>query len=192
MKPIQQAASLIFSLVMLSSVPTGAQTQPQTPPEPPTKLEALMAKTGAVIVRGSSTIGSVTGRNGASISVESKEFLDASTGKREYGIVIDVKKGGDVASESFSYIDYDEIDSLIKGMDYISKLQNSITKLDNFQANYQTNGAFKITRFSSGGQTTAAVASGEITEVNVFLSLSKLDDLRGLIMNAKNKLDAIK
>jgi hypothetical protein len=176
MRPIQQPALLIFLLAMLNSVPTGAQTQPQPPPEPPTKLEALMARTGVVIVRGSSTIGSVTGRDGASVSVESKEFLDANTGNREYGIAIDVKKVGNAASESFSYIDYEEIDSLIKGMDYISKLENSITKLDSFQASYQTNGAFKITRFSSGAQTTAAVTSGETTEVKVFLSLSKLDD----------------
>ena len=61
-----------------------------------------------------------------------------------------------------------------------------------FQAHCQTNGALRTTRFSSGGRGTAAVASGEITEVNVFLSLSKLDDLRTLISNAKNKLDAIK
>lgn len=192
MKPIPQLALVILSLVMLGSAPTGAQTPPQAPQEPPTKLEAFAARIGVVIIKGSSSMGSITGRLGASVSVESKEFLDAGTGRREFGIVIDVKKGGDVPSLRRSYIDYDEINSLVSGIDYLLKLQSSITKLDSFQASYQTKGAFKITTFSGGNQMMAAISIGETTPVNVLLSLSKLDDLRTLIINAKNKLDAIK
>ena len=200
MKRLPPLALLTFSLVMFCSASTSAQTPPQTPlqPLPPApqvplrKLEAFAARVGVVIVMGSSTIGSVTGRLGASVSVESKEFLDASTGEREYGLAIGVKKPGEGASESFSYIDYDEIDSLASGIEYLLKVQSSVTKLDRFQADYQTRGAFKITRLSSVNQMLAAISTGEITPPSVLLSLSKLEDLRTLIMNAKSKLDAIK
>jgi hypothetical protein len=145
-----------------------------------------------VIIRGFSRIGSVRGEDGGNISVESKEFLDASSGEREYGMTIEVKKVGEPERKGTSYIDYDEIESLLKGIDYISKAEPSITKLDYFQAEYQTKGDFKISTFSRNGQTMVAVSGGIYGEVSVSLPLSKLLELKGLVENAKAKLDAIR
>jgi len=192
MKPVLRLTLCILCTVMIGCNRTNAQTKVGPSQEPKTKLQAFEAKTGVVVISGFSTVGSVTGQYGGTVSVESKEFLDASSGKREYGIVVEVKKGGEIERDNSSYIDYDEIDSLVKGIDYVSKVERSITKLDNFQADYHTKGDFKISTFSSRGQTMIAVSSGDIGEVSVFFPLSKLEDLRGLIANAKAKLDAIR
>lgn len=192
MKHALKITLCILCTAMIGCSRTSAQSKAAPSQEPKTKLQAFEAKTGVVIISGFSTVGSVSGQYGGSVSVESKEFLDASTGKREYGIVIEVKKGGEIERDNSSYIDYDEIDSLLKGIDYISKVQRSITKLDDFQADYHTKGDFKISTFSARGQNMVAVSSGDIGEVNVFLPVSKLEDLKALIANAKAKLDAIK
>lgn len=192
MKHALKITLCILCTAMIGCSRTSAQSKAAPSQEPKTKLEAFEAKTGVVIISGFSTVGSVSGQYGGSVSVERKEFLDASTAKREYGIVIEVKKGGEIERDNSSYIDYDEIDSLLKGIDCISKVQRSITKLDDFQADYHTKGDFKISTFSARGQSMVAVSSGDIGEVNVFLPISKLEDLRALIASAKAKLDAIK
>jgi hypothetical protein len=158
-----------------------------------TKLEAFQAKTGTVIVTGFTEVGAIPDSYGGSITVESKEFTDGESGKKEYGITIGVKGGGELQREGVSYIDYDEIESLVKGIDYISGVKPSVTKLHDFQADYRTKGGFKISTFSSkDGQINAAVSSGSIGEVDAFISLTQLDDLRGLIIKAKATLDEIR
>jgi len=158
-----------------------------------TKLEAFQARTGAVIVMGFSEVGTVQGKYGTSATVESREFTDASTGKKEYGITVEVKKEGTMESENTSYIDYDEVDSLIKGIDYISRADASVTKLKHFEADYRTKGDLEISTFSSGsGEIQAAVASGTIGGTRAFLSISKLGEFRNLIVNAKAGLDSVR
>jgi len=192
MKTIQQLALFILCAATIYSTRTNAQTILQVPQEPKTKIEAFEAQTGLVIICGFSKIGSINTARAGNVSVQSKEFLDASTGKREYGMTIEVKKPGEVATESTYYIDYDEIDSLLKGIDYISKVERSATKLDYFHADYHTKGDFKISTFSAdSGETMVAVSSGDYPEVRVFFGLAKLADLRALVANAKAKLDAI-
>ena len=193
MKSIQRLALFAICLSALGGTLTKAQTTAQPQQEPKTRLQAFEAQTGMVIIKGFSTIGSVSSQNGGTVTVESRESLDASTGRRELGIVIDVKKVGDTEQKNSSYIDYDEIESLLSGIDYISKVQKSVTKLDDFEAVYHTVGDFKISTFSTlKNRTMVAVSSGELDEVRVLLPFPKLDDLRGLIAGAKEKLDAIK
>ena len=160
--------------------------------EPKTKLEAFEARTGAVIIRGFATIGSVAGRFSTSATVECKEFTDASSGKKEYGITITVKKSSDYGHEHVSYIDYDEIDSLIKGIDYITKIDKTVTKLDLFQADYRTKGQLTVSTFSDdAGKVQAAVESGLYGSVSAYFSLDQLAEFKNLIQKAKDKLDSI-
>jgi len=72
------------------------------------------------------------------------------------GIVIDVKESGTYERSDRSFIDYDEIDSLFKGIDYISKVKPENTRLANFEAIYATKGDLKVVTFSSSGKEAAA------------------------------------
>ena len=136
--------------------------------------------------------GPLNGRFNGNASVESKEFTDASSGKKEYGITVEVANSGEMKRDHTSYIDYDEIDSLLKGIDYISKVNGSSTKLSDFQADYRTKGELEISTFSSSGKIMVAVSSGIIGQTSTFLDLTQLAQLRELIVKAKSSLDAIK
>jgi hypothetical protein len=106
-------------------------------------LEAFEAQGGTVLIRGFTQIGKLQGIYGGLITVQSQEFTNATTGQKEYGITIEV-------GEDRAFIDYEEIPSLTKGIDYISKVDKSSTKLDNYQADYRTKGDFRISKFSQG------------------------------------------
>jgi hypothetical protein len=161
--------------------------------EPKTKLEAFDQQVGIVIIKGYQDIGKVS-ELGA-VSVDCAELINASTGNRQLGIRIEVKESGRLERENISFIDYDEIEPLLKGIDYISKVTSSATKLQNFEATYKTKGDLSIVTFSSGreaGKISAGVKSGHIGSASAYISLEKLATLRNLISQAKQKLDSIK
>jgi hypothetical protein len=169
---------------------TAAQSQPQQDSQkPPTQLEAFQAKTGAVIIRGYTTVGTIKGLGG-NVTVQAREFRDASNaGSRVTGISIEVKETTRLERESISFIDLDEIDSLLSGIDYIAKATKTITKLDKFEAEYRTKGGLAITVFSGAGdEIKAAVFSGRVVQTETFITLADLQALRDLIVTAKSKL----
>lgn len=182
--------TILLALAIVLPIAAQEQKPAVAQKESKTKIEAFEAKTGAVIIRGFSTIGSVRGRYSTSASVESREFIDASSAKKEYGIFITVMKG---ESDDTSYIDYDEIESLLKGIDYISKIESSVTKLDKFQADYKTRGDFTVSTYNdSSGKIQAAVKSGGYAGTLAYLSLDELAQFKSLIQQAKAKIDSIR
>jgi hypothetical protein len=184
---------IMIGMLCLASLTANAANLKDEVPAPKTKLEEFSAKTGVVIVRGFEEIGTVSGHYNTSIKVEAKEFVNVSTGKKEYGITIEVKKeDGRYDKESTSYIDYDEISSLISGIDYIAKVNKSATKFSNFQADYNTKGDFKVSTFSMNEKIMVAIASGRIGSVSAYYNISSLPEIRGVIEKAKSKIDALK
>lgn len=184
-------ALLLSSTCFGQSQPAVAARGAQPEPTPATKLETFQAKTGAVIIKGYTEMGSLRG-TGGTVSVIAMEFTDAQTGRKEQGVVIEVKESGRLERESRSYIDYDEIDSLLKGIDYISKIEPAVSKLANFEAAYRTRGDFSVTTFSdaTSGGISVAVTSGRIGRTSMYIKLAELPAFRNLITEAKAKLDA--
>lgn len=182
---------LTVVIALLPSV--GLSQTPVAPTAPKTKLEAFEAQEGVVIVQGFSSIGQLRGPLGGTVAVVAKEFTNATTGKRESGIVIDIKEGGRLERSSRSFIDYDEIAALLKGIDYIAKVNKTVTKLENFQADYRTKGDLKISTFNtSGGDVMVAVASGRVGSTSVHINYTDLTVLRTLITSARERIDGAK
>lgn len=180
-----------LTLLLLMALTASAQTPKAAPsPEETTKLEKFQARTGAVIIKGYSTVGTLRGSTGGAAEVMSMEFTDAQSARKEKGVLIEVTESGRLERSGRSYVDYDEIDSLIQGIDYIAKVQPSVTTQTNFEAKYRTRGDLSITTFNdSKGNISVAVSSGRIGEVSIYLELSDLPKFRDLIVQAKAKLE---
>ena len=192
MKTLISLIFVILSLVLFSS-PVAGQETAETELEPKTKLEAFQAMTGVVIIKGFSRIGIAAGLEGTSIEVENREFRDAGSNSKEYGLTIEVRETGSTVRRSLSYIDYDEIDPLLKALEYLSKIDNSVTQLNRFEADYRTRGDLLISAFSGrGGVITIAISSGVIRRAISLFRLEDMKVIRGLIIEAKNQLDAIR
>ena len=121
------------------------------------------------------------------------EFTDATSKKRQTGIVIEVTEGGRLERSNRSFIDYDEIDPLLSGIDYIATVKPDATKLSNFEATYKTKGDLAVTTFSSSsGKIEATVKSGSIGAADAYISLQQLNQLSMAIQQAKSILDSLK
>src|SRR5262249_104311 len=132
-----------YLLVFVSIVATVVEAQQPAPqqlpvasPSPKTRLEQFQAKTGSVAVKGYSEVGRLAGKAGSAVTVTSMEVTDASNSAKQFGIIITTQGAGQYAQENTSYIDFDEVDSLLKGIDYIGRVDKSVTKLGRFEATY--------------------------------------------------------
>jgi hypothetical protein len=172
---------------------SNATANNQIPKEGKTKLEAFQGKAGIVLVKSYSETEALTGQYGGTVEVDAMELQDRSNGAREVGLIVNVKPSGQYSQASRSFIDYDEIDSLLKGIDYISNVKSATAPLKNFEAHYRTRGDFAIITYSQAdGKIGVAVAGTFIASNNVFLSTQDLGTLRSRVLAAKEILDQLK
>lgn len=158
------------------------KTPQLTAEESKTKLEVFREKTGSVVIEGYYEIGSVL-----CLDITAMELTDATSGEKQTGVKIRI---GDRHRPSF--IDYDEVDSLVQGIDYISKATKENTKFDNFRVTYKTKDGFELVINSSGD--IDASMKGWKNDVGtgcaLYKDVSNLSELRTLIIQAKQKLDS--
>ncbi len=177
-------------LILTLSFAAFGQTQTAQPAKPKTELESFQEKYGVVVVKTFSDVSEMTGSGGV-LKIQARALKNPSAGSKVRGLVVEIDSTEKYASSARSFIEYDEIDSLIKGIAYISKIDKSVTTLESFEAEYKTKGDFSITVFSNRqGGVRAALSVGSYSQKNVFI---KLEDLAVLITNlekAKNVLDA--
>lgn len=174
----------------------GAFAETDTSEKPKTKLEAFQQQTGSVLIKGYTEIGSVVAiePSPASTTVRAMEFISATTNKKLTGIVIEITtmslRGMNVTGSDRSFIDYDEIENLLKGIDYISKAAKGVTKHDNFEVKYSTRGDFSATTFNTGnGEIKSSIDVGRLSS---HLPMDKFSEFRSFIVKAKEKIDSTK
>ena len=106
-----------------------------------TEFAKFQSQTKTVIIKGYSDIGSFTGKDGSKINI--KSFESSAKGLKNYAIQISTDAGG---TGGFSvFIDWDEISSLLAGIDSLLQVNKTSTKLDYFAASYTTRGGLRFT-----------------------------------------------
>lgn len=163
--------------------------------EPRNKLEDFDGRMETILVKGRTWAGTLRAQNG-SARVEALEIRDTHNSARATGVVITIVPAEPNAptSEIRSFIDYEEIDPLLKALDSIVKADDKVTKLSYFEERYRTRGDFEaiVFRQLAGGAIAAAVEGGFFDRVRLLMSLDDLTKLRWMIAQAKDKLDEAK
>jgi len=164
---------------------------------PLTSLEDFDSRIQTVIVRGSTYIGTVTGRNG-SARVDALELRDDTNNTKTNGVQITLREANrddanQPGDETRSYIDAEEINRVIKAWDQVARTDDTVTKLNNFESRYRTKGDFEIVVFrqTPGGAVAASIAAGLCERVRLFISLDDLIKLRHMVSQAKQRLDEL-
>jgi len=159
---------------------------------PQTKLEAFETNTGTVIIRGAGLVGNVSANNGT-LAVRCEEITDAGTGHKEQGLVFGLREPN-AQTESTLLIDYDEIDSLLNALDFLNRVDWSVTSMPSFDAVYTSKGGFRMAAFSSrrNGTIEFSVRNARLMEPPMLLARDQVAQLRQFISTAKGKLDALR
>jgi aspartate/methionine/tyrosine aminotransferase len=169
-----------------------AAAQAQAPIQllpPKTRLEALETQSGRVIIRGFSKSTEMRGARGGHVIVQNMELTDAMSGTKQFGMVIDVVEG---ERSNRSFVDYDEIGPLLKALDYLTKVDRTVTQLDGFRADYRTRGDFVVSVFSSPGGRSASISGGFAVSIStMYIRETELPNFREIVANAKAQLDSL-
>ncbi len=157
---------------------------------PRNKLEELESRQSTLLIKGRTWVATLRLQDGvASARVEATEIRDAANSARATGVTVTITTSN---PDIRCLIDYEEIDPLIRAFDAMAKTDDSITKLSNFEAHYRTRADFEIIVFKqTSGGIAAAIEGGFYDRARVFLTLEDFTRLRWMIVQAKEKLDAI-
>jgi hypothetical protein len=157
---------------------------------PATRLESFVTNTGTVVIRGSADIGVVQANTGT-IGLKCREASDANSGRKEVGISIDLNHNQQ--GRETRYVDYDELEPLINALAYLNKVDWSITSLNSFDAAITTRSGFRASAFSSKRSSAIefSVRTAGTGNPPILMSRDQLAELRGLLEQARAKLDAI-
>ena len=187
----KRVATVVWAGAGLAAAALGQVPAPVSEPiPPPTKLEALRSEEGAVIFRGFTRVGGITGAAGTEIGVEAQEYTNAATGARERGIAVAIRPGGRDQPPRVALVDYDEIEPLVRGVDAIWRSGRAVTRLQDYQASYRTHGGFEVATFGRGQPGVAALSAGWTDRAAAVIPVSELQKLGELLAAAKAVLDA--
>lgn len=162
------------------------------PPPPVTRLEMLETNTGVVLIKATEAVGSVSTEETV-VSVKCKEYIDTGTGRKEHGIVIGLAPVQQPRMEDRTMVDYDELGPLLHAMDALATIDWSVTSLGSFDAVFQTAAGFRVAAFSvrRSGTVEHSVRSSRMSK-GLVLTSSQWAELRGLIDQARRKLDSLR
>ncbi len=182
----------VMVVVIVGGSLVAGSTLAQDTNAPLTKIEIFEARTGTVIIRGSVLIGTMSAQTGT-VSVRAKESVEPGSGRKEYGIAVGLQEGGRI--EDTTMIDYDELDSFLNGIDYISKANHSMTPLPDYDVGYTTAGWLRLVVYTSvkrPGTTQIALQSRRNNWNRILLASDQLATFQNLIQQAKSKLDSLR
>jgi len=182
---------LLFAATILAVVLPCVSRAQEVVPVHLTRLEAFEATTGRVVVKGTEDLGTVTGKNGLTI-VKIQEFRDVIGNQRESGLVITVRQSEQL--EDSTTVDYDELDPLLKAIDYISKADPNVTSLNHFEAFFTTKAGLRVASYISRRTSTveASITSQRANRSKTWINQTQLAEFRILLEQAKAKLDALR
>jgi hypothetical protein len=160
------------------------------PPPPATKLESFDTNVSSVIIKATTEVGVLSLATGI-VSVRCREITDTGSGRKAQGLAMEITLAGQPRDTLL--IDYDEIASLLSAIDYLNKLDFSVTPLNAFDATYTTRGGFRVAAYGIR-RTSAiqfAVRDARTNATPVIFLRTDLAQFGNLVDQAKKNLDSI-
>lgn len=186
----------LLLLALVGMICTGsALAQDPDPPStnaPLTKLETFEARSGALLLKATAPIGTLSLRT-ATLLVKCRETTDVGVGRKEYGLAVTLQRAD--RDQETTVIDYDELEPLLSALAFISRVDYSVTSLPKFDVTFKTRGQFRVFIYTSNnrpGTLQFALHDGRPGKPWVLLIPSQLAEFKALIEQAKNKLDQLR
>ena len=109
----------------------------------------------------------------------------------EFGVAVIVTQAE--GYEDTTVVDYDELEALIRALDYIGKVDWAISSMGHFEAGYTTRSGLKLASYSSrrSGTIEAYALSNRLIRCRVQLTMAQLTQVRTFLEQAKAKIEVI-
>lgn len=167
-------------------LPRQLTVETDVPLPPATKLEAFLPAPGSIVTIGFDPLRGLQLVTG--VNVEVREVHD-DRGDGARGLVIRVSEGE--TRRDFSYVDAEEVPSLLAGIDALLQVNTNPTPFAMFEMRYATRGELEFTVFNNPrGEIVYAIQAGRTVRAQRVLSTSDMSRLRGLLDAAQARLAA--
>jgi hypothetical protein len=183
---------LVLTLSVAAAVDaqtTGTTAYVQITNAPRTYYEAFNATQDTLLIKGSSVIGALTSQIGYPVEIRAERLTNPITTNSVYAVSLRTKF--DAQTTQVDYIDYDELDALIRSVQYIAQATSTVTPMDNFETVFRTRCGLSIAKIGRGNKVTIAMTPGYTNIVRNQMAAFVLDDLGRYLTAAKAKIDAV-
>src|SRR5580658_5473337 len=161
----------------------------QTTNAPRTYFDAYKTTIEAPLIRGMSGIGSLSGQISYPVDIR-VELLNVQPATNTiYAVAVRTHLPRNVVQ--MDYIDYDELDGLIHGLQFISQSAHSVVPMDDFEVVYRVRSGLSVAKISNGNKIVIAIKCGDVNGTRNQIAPYVLDNLVGLLTDAKTKIDSI-
>ena len=150
-----------------------------------TDIELFDAQPDRVIVKGIGSIGSIS-TPGGNINVHCVESTDAGSGHKLYGATFDlVRNDGRLRLA----VDYNEMEPLLGGIDYLVRVTSDVTTLPSFEAQFTTKSGLAVIAYSSRKQGIIQFYLQFEDLPRIQLTSDQVSQFRDLVNSTKKTLD---
>ena len=161
----------------------------QTTNTPSTWFGVYNSTVGATLVRGMSPIGSLTGQVTYPVDLRVERLtIDHSTNST-YAVAVRTRFSKSVSH--VDYIDYDELDGLIRGLATMSAANHNSAPMDDFEVVYRLRCGMSVAKISNGNNIVIAIRSADANGTRNQIASYVLDDFQRLLSTAKSKIETI-
>jgi hypothetical protein len=175
-------------LILLLGLAAVCAAQAQTTNAPLTYFESYYAVCDAPLLKGMSSIGLLNNQITYPVEVRAERLFNLQNSNTLYAVSLRTHLSRQVRVD---YIDYDELDGLIRGLQLLSQADHATAPMDNFEALYRTRSGLSIFKVSDANKLTIAMKSADPGAGKNQMAPFVLDDLGRYLAAAKAKLDSI-
>jgi hypothetical protein len=181
-----RSISLVF-LTVCCALPFVSRAQVLTNP-PPTEIQNFELQSDTVMVKGFGEMGSVSTDAGV-VSVRCKESDNVMAGSKMYGISVAFESN---QSRNVFVVDYNELEALLRGLDFLGKISYDVTTMPAFDASFTTRSDLRIAAHSERrqGGIQLYLQFGDVARIPI--TPEQFLQFKNLIEQAKNSLDVTK
>ena len=156
---------------------------------PPTTIEAVEQQVGAVITKRFTKGAVIASDDGGSINLYAALVTGGNPSSVTAIAVELVQRGGRVAR---AYIDADEIDALLSGLNELAKIDRAEGVLDGVEARYTTRGHLQFVNVDDGGSRAVVIHVLQVAPVTGQVSVASLRVRAGRIAEIRQQIAAAK
>lgn len=155
----------------------------EKPKEPPTKLEAFLAKKGKLIVKDEYNVGTLKKLG----TVEFSAIVLYEPGmesQRIKGMFVKIKESGSVERKRTSFLDLEEIESMSKAITYMADLAEKWkgqTREAYTDVTFSAKGDFQIGFYHAGTKRSVFMYAGYALQTSAFMGVEDFPEIKAIL-----------
>jgi hypothetical protein len=175
---------IALAVLFLAPIVSFAQVkEEEKAKEPPTKLEAFLAKKGTLIVKDFYELGELRGLGKMQLNALII-YEPGMENTKIRGMRVEITEAGSYGRSNTSFLDLEEVESLSKAIAYMADLAEKwkgINREAYTEVIYATKGDFNVGFYQKGSEMRAFASSGYIGKASFFMEVEDFISMKGII-----------